>query len=159
MTNRMGRTHTPATALAGLLNHISIVLRMEELDDAQRLAQIAEAKQWLRPAAERFLEQERIARDVATITTAIGHGAQVLYSAESGQPARITVVLNAEQEGKSEVFKMVRQLSDFERELRETGQASAYTWDNALGGLVPTTVTCDSEQWPPTDEDAANGQP
>jgi hypothetical protein len=87
MTTPKGRTHTPATALAGLLNHISIVLSMEELDDAQRLAQIAEAEQWVRPAVERFLEQERIARDIATITVAIESGAQVLYSANTGQPA------------------------------------------------------------------------
>jgi hypothetical protein len=155
MTNPKSRTHTPATALAGMLNHIAVVLRAEGLDAAQRLAQIAEAEQLMRPAVERFLEQERIARDIATITAAIERGAQVVYSAEMEQRARITVELDADQEAQSEVFALVRQITSFHRELRETGQATASAWSDVLGEFVPVIVTRDSEERPLTEEEAA----
>jgi hypothetical protein len=155
MTNPKSRALTPAIALGGILNHIAMVMRAEGLDAAQRLAQIAAAERLARPAVGRFIEQERITRDIDTIATAIESGAQVLYSAEKGQPARITVVLDAAQEAQSEAFESVRRIANFERELRETGQTTVYTWSDARGELVPVIMTRDPEEGPLTDEEVA----
>jgi hypothetical protein len=155
MTTPKSRALTPASALAGILNQIVMVLSADGLDAAQRLAQIAAAEQLARPAVGRFLEQERITRDIDTIATAIERGAQVRYSADMGQPARITVVLDAAQEAQSEIFESVRQIANFERELRETGQVIAYEWSDARGEFVPAVVTRDPEAGPLTDEEVA----
>jgi hypothetical protein len=155
MTTPKSRTLTPAIALAGILNEIMMVLSADGLDATQRLAQIAAAEQLARPAVGRFMEQERITRDIDTIARAIERGAQVLYSADAGQPARITVVFDAAQEAQSEVFESVRQIADFERELRETGHVTAYQWSDARGQFVPVTVTPDPQEGPLTDEEVA----
>jgi hypothetical protein len=132
-------THTPATALAAVLNELMILAADTDRSAESWRHEVQQLIEQARPSSSMFLERERIARDTAHAAAAIQSGARVVYT----NGAEATIALPSEE---------AQHIDAFERELVETGQATAYVFED--GKFREITVTRD-DGGPLTNEEVA----